>query len=232
MNDPGRTTDGHLVAEQLEVAYGDRRALGPIDLALPPASLVAVTGSSSSGKSTLLAALAGAARPSGGSVRLGREQIDGRGAAARLGVSLMPEGGTLVSTLTAAENVLVPLLAARVPPPEARERAETALDAVGLAEEVGHLPEELSGGQQQRVAVAVLLASRGRVLLADEPTSELDAGNRQRVLAALRAQADAGAIVVVATHDPEAAAPADAELVLDEGVGTWARTLPGAAVLA
>ena len=232
MNELPRRADGPLVADRLEVRYHGRRALGPLDLALSPATLVAVTGSSSSGKSTLLAALAGAARPSEGAVRLGAEQITDRRTAARMGVCFMPQGGTLVSTLTAAENVLVPLLAAGVGPTEARARTEAALVAVGLPEEGGHLPEELSGGQQQRVAVAVLLASRGRVLLLDEPTSELDAANRQRVLAALRAEAVAGAIVVVATHDPEAAAPADAELVLDEGAATWARALPDESVSA
>jgi len=81
----------------------------------------------------------------------------------------------------------------------------------------GLLAEELSGGQQQRVAVARGLALRGRVLLADEPTSELDHDNRERVLALLRAEADRGAIVVMATHDPEAAARADGEVRLDDG---------------
>jgi putative ABC transport system ATP-binding protein len=219
-------SESSLVATGLEVRYGDRVALRATDLSLPPGCMVAVTGSSGSGKSTLLWALAGALTPSSGTVTLGGEPLGDRGHASRLGIALMPQGGALVSTLTAEENVRVGLLAQGVAPSEAPERAATALRAVGLGEEGRHLPEELSGGQQQRAAIAVLLASRAPVLLLDEPTSELDAVNRQRILAALRAEAVSGAVVVVATHDPEAAEPADAELTLDEGVATWVRALP------
>ena len=104
-----------------------------------------------------------------------------------------------------------------------RDRAEAALRLVGLAEAADQLLEELSGGQQQRVAVARGLAQRGRFVLADEPTSELDAANRARVMALLRAEAARGAGVLVATHDPEAAAACDAELHLSDGVLTVLR---------
>jgi putative ABC transport system ATP-binding protein len=104
-----------------------------------------------------------------------------------------------------------------------RDRAEAALGLVGLAEAADQLLEELSGGQQQRVAVARGLAQRGRFLLADEPTSELDAANRARVMALLRAEAARGAGVLVATHDPEAAAACDAELHLSDGALTVLR---------
>jgi putative ABC transport system ATP-binding protein len=216
-----------LEARGLEVRYGDRVALHPLDLDLPSSSMVAVTGSSASGKSSLLWALAGALTPSAGTVTLDDAPVGDRRHASRLGIALMPQGGALVSTLTAAENIMVSVLAQRVAPADARERTASALRAVGLDEVGDHLPEELSGGQQQRASIALVLALRARVLLLDEPTSELDAANRQRVLAALRGEAAAGAVVVVATHDPEAAAPADAELVLDEGAATWARPLPG-----
>jgi len=212
-----------LEATGLEVRYGDRVGLHPVDLVLHPGTMVAVTGSSGSGKSTLLWALAGAVEPTAGSVSLAGEPVGDRRLASRLGIALMPQGGALVSTLTAQENVVVSLLGQGVVAGVVHDRAGAALLAVGLGEEGGHLPEELSGGQQQRAAIAVLLASGARVLLLDEPTSELDAVNRQRVLAALRAAAVAGAVVVVATHDPEAAAPADAELRLDEGAATWVR---------
>jgi putative ABC transport system ATP-binding protein len=128
--------------------------------------------------------------------------------------------------LTARENVELPLLARGIPSEEARRRAHEALEAVGLGESGSHLAEELSGGQQQRVAVARGLALQGRVLLADEPTSELDHDNRERVLALLRAQTQRGAIVVMATNDPEAAQEADGELRLDDGVLETVR-LPG-----
>jgi putative ABC transport system ATP-binding protein len=226
-----RRSEDTLDAAGLTVRYGDQVTLRGIDLSLSPGTMVAVTGSSGSGKSTLLWALGGAVRPSSGTVSLGGEAIGNRQHASRLGIALMSQGGALVSTLSAEENVSVGLLAQGVDPAEVHERAAAALLAVGLDQEGGHLPEELSGGQQQRAAIAVLLATRARVLLLDEPTSELDSVNRQRILAALRIEAAAGAVVVVATHDPEAAAPADAELVLDEGVPTWARALPGEPVL-
>lgn len=218
---------GVLETDELEIRHGDRVAVRALDLRLPAATMVAVTGSSASGKSTLLWALAGAQPPTAGTARLNGVPVGDRQHASRLGIALMPQGSALVSTLTAAENVSVCLLGLGVDSAEASDRTAAALATVGLADEGNHLLEELSGGQQQRVAVALLLAMRARVLLLDEPTSELDAVNRQRVLAALRSEAAAGALVVIATHDPEAAAPADAELVLDEGVGRWARPLPG-----
>jgi putative ABC transport system ATP-binding protein len=140
-------------------------------------------------------------------------------------VVLIPQGNALASALTAEENVLVPLLAAGVGAAESEERTRGALTLVGLAESGRHLTEELSGGQQQRVAIARALAARATLLLADEPTSDLDSTNRERVIAALRAEAAAGAVVLMSTHDPEAAAQADAEIALDEGEMSWARAL-------
>jgi putative ABC transport system ATP-binding protein len=97
------------------------------------------------------------------------------------------------------------------------------LDRVGLAEFGRHLVDQLSGGQQQRVALARAFALQPRVLLADESTSDLDAGNRELMLAALREEAAGGAAVVLATHDPEAADRTDAVLAFDEGEATWVR---------
>ena len=144
------------------------------------------------------------------------------------GVVLIPQDNALASVLTASENVVVPLLAARVDPQDATRRTTEALEAVGLGSAGDQLIEELSGGQQQRVAVARGLAQQGSVVLADEPTSELDAVNRARVVLLLRAEADRGAAVVLATHDPDAAAECDAELHLDAGEATWVRPLAGA----
>ena len=122
---------------------------------------------------------------------------------------MVPQGNGLAAVLSAHENVLMPLLARAVEPGAAAARAAEALDAVGLGEIHSHLVEELSGGQQQRVAVARGLALASPVLLADEPTSELDHASRAVVLTLLRARAEAGAAVVMTTHDPEAAEAAD-----------------------
>ena len=214
-----------LRASGLSVSYGDLLALHPLDLEVGPGRLVSVTGPSGAGKSTLLWALAGALAPTTGRVHLGGTPVTNRGQAAALGVVVVPQGNGLASALTATENVVVPLLTLGVEAAEAHRRAEEALTLVGLEESGNHLIEELSGGQQQRVALARALAARAVVLLADEPTSDLDAVNRERAMAALRAEADRGAIVVVATHDAEAAAQTDAELHLDEGVATWPRPL-------
>lgn len=130
---------------------------------------------------------------------------------------LIPQGNGLASVLTAEENCLLPLVARGLPAKQARVRVRRALADVGLEESAGHLIEELSGGQQQRVAVARALASEPVVLLADEPTSELDHTNRERVLALLRGVAERGGTVVMATHDPEAALAADDVLHLDAG---------------
>ncbi|MDF8264925.1 ATP-binding cassette domain-containing protein [Luteipulveratus flavus] len=188
-----------------------------------PGDILAITGPSGAGKSTLLWTLMGAQGASGGRVQVGAQRIGSHADALEAGVRLMPQGNALAATLTAAENIVLPLLATGVEPAQAEARAAQSLDAVGLGDSGDHLVEELSGGQQQRAAAARLLAASADVLLADEPTSDLDAVNRARIMALLRAEARAGAVVVVTTHDPEAAAEADAEIHLDEGRMTWVR---------
>lgn len=213
-----------LVAHDVRVEYGPVVALRDVDLTAGPGRLIAVTGPSGAGKSSLLWALAGALAPAAGTIHLDGTRVIGRRRAAALGIAIVPQGNALCSTLTAQENALVPLLAAGIPVAEAQHRVTAALDTVGLTESGRHLVEELSGGQQQRVAIARTLAAQPRLLLADEPTSDLDAVNRQHVITALRSHSAAGAVVIMATHDPEAAAQADAELALDQGRMTWART--------
>lgn len=208
--------------EGLGVRFGQRRALEGVALVARPGVVTAVTGPSGAGKSTLLWSVAGALTGATveGSIRVGEAPVrpgGGRSATLALGVGLVPQGNGLASVLTAWENCVVPLLDAGVGPGEAARRVSAALAAVGLEESGGHLIEELSGGQQQRVAVARALASRPAVLLADEPTSELDHVNRERVLALLHDLAGDGCTVLMATHDPEAAAQAAAEVHLDEG---------------
>ena len=218
-----------LRASDLSVTYGETVAVHPLDLTVPAGRMVSVTGPSGAGKSSLLWALARAIRPAAASVT-GTVSIDGsvledREAAARAGVVLVPQRNGLGGTLSAEESVLVPLLALGVPADEALRRVAESLARVGLADSGRHLVDQLSGGQQQRVALARAFALRPAVLLADESTSDLDAGNRELMIAAMREEAARGASVVLATHDPEAAAETDGTLALDEGVATWVRRL-------
>ncbi|MER7071392.1 GNAT family N-acetyltransferase [Terrabacter sp. NPDC000476] len=220
---PQAPSAGTVRAEGLGVRFGDVVALDGVTVEAAPGGVLAVTGPSGAGKSTLLWALAGALADTAtcaGRVTVGEAEVSpraARDATVRLGVAVVPQGNGLASVLTASENCLVPLVAAGLPAREARDRVEQALLAVGLEDSGNHLIEELSGGQQQRVAVARALASQPLVLLADEPTSELDHANRERVLALLHDLAATGRTVVMATHDPEAAATARHEVHLDEG---------------
>jgi putative ABC transport system ATP-binding protein len=210
-------TEPAIALRGASVVFGDVRALDGVDLGVAPGELVAVTGHSGAGKTTLLGAVAGLVRLAAGTASVAGETVRDRDQTVALGVAVIPQGNALAATLTAYENVLVPLLAAGVDREEAERRAVTALAEVGLEDSRGHLVEELSGGQQQRVAVARGLALATPVLLADEPTSELDHDNRERVLGLLRVRAAAGAAVVMTTNDLEAAAQADRVLALDDG---------------
>jgi putative ABC transport system ATP-binding protein len=214
-----------VVARDVHVDYDGHEVLAGVHLRAVPGRMVAVTGPSGAGKTTLLWVLAGLVRPPRGEVLVAGEPPRDRDHTSAAGVVLIPQDNALASVLTASENVVVPLLAGGVPPAEAGPRAAAALESVGLGAAGNQLIEELSGGQQQRVAVARGLAQRGTVVLADEPTSELDAANRARIVGLLRAEADRGAAVVLATHDPDAAAECDAELHLDAGEATWVRPL-------
>jgi putative ABC transport system ATP-binding protein len=209
--------DVPLELSEVTVRYGATTAVDHATLQAYPGEFIAVTGHSGAGKSSLLWAMAGAVRAEG-TVLLGGDRVRDRTQAAALGIEVIPQGSALAVLLTARENIELSLLARGVSSQEARRRTSEALASVGLGESGSHLAEELSGGQQQRVAVARGLALKGRVLLADEPTSELDHDNRERVLSLLRAETQRGAIVVMATNDPEAAREADGELRLDDGV--------------
>jgi putative ABC transport system ATP-binding protein len=214
-----------LELESVEVRYGGLVAIAPLSLTVPAGRMLAVTGPSGAGKTSLLWLMAGALAADRGTVRLDSAPVGDRPEAAARGIAVVPQGNGLAAVLTAYENIVVPLLDGGVSSDEADSRARDALAVVGLEEWAEHLVEELSGGQQQRVAVARALAARATVLLADEPTSALDGRNPEVVMAALRAVADRGAVVVLATHDPEAAAAADGELALDTGEATWVRAL-------
>ena len=214
-----------LRLEDVEVRYGSLVAVDTLSLTVSAGQVLAVTGPSGAGKTSLLWLMAGALEPDRGTVLVDGVPVGRRPQAAARGVAVVPQGNGLAAVLTAYENIVVPLLDGGLTPAEADTRAREALEAVGLEDRSEHLVEELSGGQQQRVAVARALAGHASVLLADEPTSDLDGRNREVVLHALRAAADRGAVVVLATHDPEAAEAADGELALDSGQASWVRRL-------
>jgi putative ABC transport system ATP-binding protein len=179
-----------------------------IDVDVLPGRILAVTGPSGSGKSTLLSVLAGLIEPDAG-------EIEPADRAQHTGIVF--QGYGLLPALTAAENVELPLQLQGVPPAEIDARAADALARAGLAEVPDRLAEELSGGQRQRVAVARALGVQPGILVADEPTAELDAATAATVFAALRAEAEAGAAVVIATHDLDLAALCDTVIHLVDG---------------
>jgi putative ABC transport system ATP-binding protein len=207
-----------LTADRITVGYGKGRpVLRDVSLVAVPGRILAITGASGAGKSTLLWSLAGLLRPTDGTVSLDGAPLRDRDHAVSQRIVLIPQHNGLATILTAAENLQVALIATGVPAAQARRFTAESLEAVGLSGQAEQLVEELSGGQQQRTAIARGLALRGDVLLADEVTSELDAANREKVLQLLRAEADRGAAVVFATHDPQAAAACDDELHLIDG---------------
>jgi putative ABC transport system ATP-binding protein len=194
-------------------------ALRGVSLTVAPGEMLAVTGPSGSGKSTLLTCMAGLDEPDGGMVRVLDEPLTRRPESERATlrarrVGLVFQSGNLLAHLRVVDNVTVAQrLAGRS---DARRPAEL-LDKVGLGGRGNAYPPQLSGGEAARAAVAVALANEPAVLLADEPTGELDAGNEDRVLTLLRACADAGGAVVVATHSRAVAAGADRTVSLRDG---------------
>lgn len=183
---------------------------GPVDLSAASGQWVGVTGPSGSGKTVLLEAIAGVRRPRRGQVLLDGAPVVGP---EDFGVVLQSVG--LVPSLTVAETVALPLQVARLPRAEIRRRTGERLADLGLTTAAERLVSQLSGGQRQRVAVAAALAPRPVALLLDEPTAELDAANRARILDLLDAERLGGAIVVVAAGDEETLARS--QVVIDLG---------------
>jgi putative ABC transport system ATP-binding protein len=204
-------------AEEITVLDG-------MDLRVPPGEFVALMGPSGSGKTTLLNLIAGIDRPTSGQVIVAGTDV------ARLTESELARWRSrhvgfifqfynLIPVLRAVENVELPLLLTRLSKKERRERALTALKVVGLADRSGHYPRQLSGGQEQRVAIARAIVGDPSVLVADEPTGDLDAKSAEDILALMETlNRDFHKTIVMVTHDPRAAARAHVQHHLDKGV--------------
>jgi putative ABC transport system ATP-binding protein len=199
------------------------RALRGVDLTIGPGEFVSVAGPSGCGKTTLLNLLGLLDSPTSGELRWNGEPVGRRSdrARARLrleGVGFIFQRFYLLPTLTARENVELPMRALRVPRAERTRRASELLDEVDLRGRERAFPHQLSGGEEQRVAVARALANRPGLLLADEPTGELDSGNTQAILSLLvRVRQDHAASLVLVTHNPEVARHAQRHLTMRDG---------------
>jgi putative ABC transport system ATP-binding protein len=210
-----------LEARGLVYMRDGQQILSRVSVSVHPGERLAVTGPSGSGKTSLLTLLAGLDTPSSGEVYIDGIRLTGVAGPGQ-GVALVLQGYGLVSLLTASENIEVALRAAGRAPSEAVAAAREALGQVGLGTHADHLVEELSGGQQQRTAVARALALRPRLLIADEPTAELDPTSRAITLTRLFEVATGGGALVLATHDPEVAARCDRILDLRPGAAMTA----------
>jgi putative ABC transport system ATP-binding protein len=208
------------VSKHYATPAGPVRAVDGISLAIEPGSSVAITGPSGCGKSTLLGLVAGLETPAAGTVTLGGEEISSLPEKARAGlrrreIGLVFQADNLQPFLTALENVA---LALALRGGDGYGRCVEVLEELGLGDEAGKLPDELSGGQRQRVAVARALVNQPCVVLADEPTGSLDAGNSEAIVDLLRgAQHATGATLVVVTHDPDVARRLDRTVALLDG---------------
>jgi len=211
----------HQVTKRLRSGERELVVVDAVDLAVVPGEFLAILGPSGSGKSTLLGLAAGLDRPTAGEVRIDGRPIqdlsEGELARLRRGrVGFVFQSFQLLANLTALENVLLPLELAGAAAP--LERARRMLAEVGLAEREHHYPAQLSGGEQQRVALARAFATGPDLLLADEPTGNLDGATGARVLELLaRLRREHGTTMLLVTHDPEVAARADRRIHLRDG---------------
>jgi putative ABC transport system ATP-binding protein len=210
------------------------RALDAVSLAVEAGEFVAIMGPSGSGKSTLMNVLGCLDRPTAGRYLLaGREvsRLEANDLAEIRSRTLgfVFQSFNLLPRTSAIENVELPLIYAGVRPAERRRRALAALGRVGLEGRLEHQPSQLSGGQQQRVAIARALVAEPRVILADEPTGNLDSRTSEEVMAILRGLSGAGLTVVLVTHEPDIAAHAARVVVMRDGsIATDDRRMPSA----
>jgi len=216
-----------LRCEALTRTYGsgatEVRALVDAELAVEPGELVILRGPSGSGKTTLLNLLGGLDVPTGGHVWLGDREVTGASERdlvdmRRREIGYIFQTFALLSALSAAENVELPMRMIGLPVAERRERVAELLAVVGLAEHAEQRPNELSGGQQQRLGIARALANSPRLIIADEPTGQLDSLNAEAMMSLIASLVhERGVSAIVSTHDPRMAAHADRILEIHDG---------------
>lgn len=198
-------------------------ALKEVCLEIPEGQFFCLMGPSGSGKSTLLHLIAGIDKPTAGAVHVHGKEIDLLSDSELAdwrseNIGYVFQTFNLIPVLTARENVELPLLLTGLSKSDRRRNAQTALELVGLADRLDHYPRQLSGGQEQRVAIARALVTDPKIILADEPTGDLDAASAKDVLGILKQlNEDHGKTVVMVTHDPHAAKYADTLRYLDKG---------------
>jgi putative ABC transport system ATP-binding protein len=222
--------EAHALVKVFGQGAGAVQALRGVDITVAEGEFVAIMGSSGSGKSTLLHILGGLDRPTEGSVEIRGRRYDNLGdrELTRLRGEVFGfvfQFFNLLPTLSAAENVLLPALVAGESPAGHAGRVDELLGLVGLTDRAGHRPSQMSGGEQQRVAIARALLRSPQVLLADEPTGNLDSASGATVLGLLRRLVDEGQTVVMVTHDAGAAALADRIVFFRDG--EIVREVPG-----
>ena len=199
------------------------RVLEDLDLDVPSGSYEALMGPSGSGKTTLLNLIAGLDRPTGGTIEVAGKHLEslGEGALAKWRASTLGfvfQSYNLLPVLTALENVELPLLLAKLGGAERKKRAQTALRVVGLEDRTQHYPRQLSGGQEQRVAIARAIVNDPTIIVADEPTGDLDRKSADEILALLeKLNSQLGKTILMVTHDPAAAERAKIIRRLDKG---------------
>jgi putative ABC transport system ATP-binding protein len=218
----GLMVNAQALEKTYELGTSKISVLKDINLEIPPAKFVVICGPSGSGKTTLLNIIGGIDRPTKGLIIVGEKDLtvqdeDFLSDFRCNNVGFVFQAYNLVSTLTVAENIAFPMEWTQTPEKEVEKRVEELLETVGLEHRANHFPSQLSGGEQQRVAFARALSNDPELILADEPTGNLDVKNAQKIIQVLQFLKSQGKTIIVSTHDLQIRELADQVFYLDEG---------------